>query len=60
MTVTKEVDVSDEEVNRVIVEELFRKERNDFYSNQSNDHYDFYTYDNWRRLEYEKAMKRRS
>lgn len=60
MKVMKEVEVSDEEVNRVIVEKMFRDARDEFNELHINDNFtSFYTFDGWRKLEYEKAINGR-
>lgn len=51
MKVLKEVEVSDTEVDNVIVRGIYQKEREEFYR-YGNDHYDFPVFDSWRASKY--------
>lgn len=51
MKIMKEVEVSDAEVNRAIVEGMYWKAREEFYRH-GNDHYDFPLFDAWRASKY--------
>lgn len=51
MKVLKEVEVSDVEVDNVIVQGMYQKEREEFYR-YGNDHYDFPAFDSWRASKY--------
>lgn len=56
MKVVKEVELSDGEINDLIVRHAYKKARDEFYR-YGNDHYDFGTYDGWRRKKYEEARQ---
>ena len=56
MKVLKEVEVSDAEVDNVIVQGMYWKEREDFYR-YGNDHYDFPSFDAWRASKYYEMKK---
>ena len=51
MKVLKEVEVSDAEVDNVIVQGMYQKECKEFYR-YGNDHYDFPAFDSWRASKY--------
>ena len=56
MKVLKEVEVSDAEVDNVIVQGMYQKEREEFYR-YGNDYYRFPTFDTWRVSKYYDMMK---
>lgn len=56
MKVLKEVEVSDAEIDNVIVQGIYQKEREEFYR-YGNDHYSFQDFDSWRASKYYEMKK---
>ena len=57
MKVLKEVEVSDAEVDNVIVQGMYQKEREEFYRYRNDYYYSFPTFDTWRVSKYYDMMK---
>lgn len=57
MKVLKEVEVSDAEVDNVIVQGMYQKEREEFYRYRNDYYYGFPTFDTWRVSKYYDMMK---
>ena len=57
MKVLKEVEVSDAEVDNVIVQGMYQKEREEFYRYRNDYYYRFPTFDTWRVSKYYDMMK---